>query len=187
MLFGLARRLMIAVLLLLCTAGLARAHGIGTPQRINVPSGPYLVSIWTDPDPLRVDESHVVVAVMDPETRSPIVEGVTVTVIVRSQDQQPQVVTAVAQPDSGVNQLYYTAVLDDQLDAGSWEAAVQLAWSGGTGEPIDFTLEIAEARAVNWLVVGLAGAAAIVTLWLVISATVGRRARHPSNQPHPTD
>ena len=31
----------------------ADAHGTGTPQLLNAPAGPYLLSVWTDPDPLR--------------------------------------------------------------------------------------------------------------------------------------
>ena len=62
------------------TGLLAQAHGTGTPQLLNAPSGPYLLSVWTDPDPLRADEAHVVVAVLEPATREPIVTGVEVTV-----------------------------------------------------------------------------------------------------------
>ena len=61
----------------------AHAHGTGTPQLLNAPAGPYLLSVWTDPDPLRTDEAHVVVAVVEPATQEFIVSDVVVTVRLR--------------------------------------------------------------------------------------------------------
>jgi hypothetical protein len=57
----------IGLTLLLVVAN-TRAHGIGTPRVVNQPAGPYLLSAWTDPDPLRMDETHVVVGVTNAAT-----------------------------------------------------------------------------------------------------------------------
>ena len=43
----------------------ARAHGGGVPQLINAGAGPYWISVWTQPEPLRVGESHFTVAVAE--------------------------------------------------------------------------------------------------------------------------
>ena len=68
--------LLVALLPALLLAARLAAHGMGKPQVLNEPAGPYLVSVWTDPDPLRADETHVVVGVTDPATRQPIVTGI---------------------------------------------------------------------------------------------------------------
>ena len=51
------------------------AHGTGAPQVINADSGPYLVSVWTEPDPARVGELHVTVGVAEPETQEVVVDA----------------------------------------------------------------------------------------------------------------
>ena len=73
----------LCVPLLLILTIVVHAHGTGTPQLLNAPTGPYLLSVWTDPDPLRVDEAHVVVAVVEPVTQEFSVSDVVVTVRLR--------------------------------------------------------------------------------------------------------
>ncbi len=151
----------------------ARAHGIGTPQRLNVPSGPYWLSIWTDPDPLRADQTHVVVAVLEPETQEPIVTGVEVTVQLRSL-ADGTVLTRTAATDS-TNRLLYAAEFTGHVTPGRWEGSVTVSGERGVGEPVTFAVEIGPARGFNWLWVGVGGLAVALAVWLVSAGRAGRR------------
>lgn len=142
-----------------------RAHGIGKPQVLNEPAGPYLLSAWTDPDPLREDEAHVVVAVTDPQTRGPIVTGVDVEVQMVSPDAPADVVSVKAGTDN-VNQLLYAAEFNDKLTAGRWQVTVHVSGEQGVGEGSGFEIEIEPARGFNWLWLGVGGMAAIVIFWV---------------------
>ena len=50
-------------LILLFTPPSIQAHGGGVPQLINAKAGPYRVSVCTQPDPIRVCEFHLTLAV----------------------------------------------------------------------------------------------------------------------------
>ncbi len=114
-----------------------RAHGIGTPQVLNAPAGPYLFSAWTDPDPLRVDETHVVMAVIDPETREIIVAGIEATISLISMDDPAIVYTEVAGSDY-VNQLLFAAEFNNRLTEGVWRVAISATGERGPSDVITF-------------------------------------------------
>jgi hypothetical protein len=142
----------------------ARAHGIGTPQALNIVSGPYLISVWTDPDPLRADEAHVVVAVTEPESRQPIVTGVEVTVRMQSLDDPSRQITQTADADE-TNQLLFAAEFNEQVSAGRWLVAVLATGERGAGEEVSFEVEVSPARGFNWLWIGIGGLAVAVLGW----------------------
>ncbi len=146
-----------------------QAHGIGTPQQINVSSGPYLISIWTDPDPLRVDEAHVVVAVMEPETRRPLIEDVAVTVSLTSRADASQVVTGQADYSISTNRLLHAVEFNDLLRPGMWDGTVTVAGPYGPGEPVAFQFDVQAGRSVNWLLIGGIGVAVMLGAWLFVS------------------
>lgn len=148
----------------------AAAHGIGTPQMINAPSGPYLLSIWTDPDPLRVDETHVTVAVMKIETQEPIVAGVEVLVQLQSSTDPVVTRTAVASADNSANRLLYTAIFNDLPEPGQWQGIVSVAGFDGPGEDISFSVEILPPQPINWLRYGIIGLLILVFGWFIWSA-----------------
>ena len=176
-----ARRLLALVLLLLLvvTAKPLPAHGVGTPQQLNVPSGPYLLSIWTDPDPLRADETHVVVAVLEPETKEPIVTGVEVVVRFTSLDDPSVVVTEVAATDD-TNQLLYAAEFNDQVSAGRWQVGVTPTGQPGTGDEVTFEVNVEPARGFSWLWVGALGLGALLVVWVFSAMRAGRARRAPA-------
>jgi hypothetical protein len=43
------------------------AHGSGTPRLVNVAAGPYRLWVWSLPEPVRLGEMHLSVAVATPE------------------------------------------------------------------------------------------------------------------------
>ena len=172
----------LCVPLLLLTALLAQAHGTGTPQLLNAPSGPYLLSIWTDPDPLRTDETHVVVAVLEPATREPIVTGVEVTVRLEPLSGDGAAQTATADTDE-TNRLFYAAEFNDRVAPGRWRVGVLVTGERGAGDEVAFEVDIIAARGFNWLWLGIGGLLLAVALWLALSLRGGsapRSARPPT-------
>lgn len=159
--------------------GQAAAHGIGTPQKLNMPNGLYLLSIWTDPDPLRVDETHVTVAVMEPETQAPIVDGVQVLVQLQSPSDPTVMQTAVASADNSANRLLYTAIFNDLPEPGLWQGVVAVVGPDGPGEDIPFSIEILPPQPFNWLRLGMISLTVLVFGWFVWSARGQRSPERP--------
>lgn len=157
--------------LLILSVGRVLGHGIGTPQQLNVPSGPYLLSIWTDPEPLRVNNTHVTVAVMNSETREPILTGVQVTVQLQPQPSVDPSTgrTAMASPDDTVNKLFYAAIFDDLPAPGLWQATVLVSGPAGPGEEVLFEVEVLPPQPFNWLWPGLIGLSVVAVGWLMRS------------------
>lgn len=145
------------------------AHGIGTPVQINVPSGPYLLSIWTDPDPLRVDETHVTVAVMEPETQAPIVTGVQVQVQLTAVADESLSFTAAASADNSANRLLYAAVFENLPTAGSWRGLISVDGPAGVGQDMPFEVEVLPPAPFNWLWPGIGGLVVLLLVWWVRS------------------
>lgn len=172
-----------AAALLLAFAARAAAHGIGTPQVLNAAAGPYLLSAWTDPDPLRADETHVVVAVTDPDTREPIITDVEVTVTMTSLADPATVLTEVAGADN-VNRLLFAAEFNDRVGAGRWRVDLRASGARGLGEGVSFEVDVAPARGFNWLWLGVGGLAAVVLAWVVGSLRAGKPAANsPATRP----
>lgn len=170
--------LVLAALGVAVLTGALMAHGIGKAQVLNEPAGPYLLSAWTDPNPLREDETHVVVAVTDPTTREPIVTGVQVEVRATSLAEPSEVVSVLAGTDN-VNQLFYAAEFNDRLTAGQWRITIHIQGEQGSGEIEGFVIEVEPARGLNWLLLGAAGIGLIVVIWLVGSLRPERPDRMP--------
>lgn len=172
---GLAALVLAAIGVAVLTGALM-AHGIGKPQVLNEPAGPYLLSAWTDPDPLREDETHVVVAVTDPTTREPIVTGVRVEVCAASLAEPSEIVSVFAGTDN-VNQLLYAAEFNDRLAAGQWHITIHIQGEQGSGEIEGFVIEVEPARGFNWLLLGAGGIGLIVVIWLAGSLRPERPSR----------
>jgi hypothetical protein len=158
----------LSVPLLFILTVVVHAHGTGTPQLLNAPAGPYLLSVWTDPDPLRADEAHVVVAVVEPETQEFIVSDVTVTVRLRSLADPTVERVETAETDS-TNRLLFAAEFNDRVTPGRWQVGVSAAGARGAGDEVTFEIEVAPARGFNWLWLGVGGLGATVLLWLLAS------------------
>ena len=158
----------LSVPLLFILTVVVHAHGTGTPQLLNAPAGPYLLSVWTDPDPLRADEAHVVVAVVEPETQEFIVSDVTVTVRLRSLADPTVERVETAETDS-TNRLLFAAEFNDRVTPGRWQVGVSAAGARGAGDEVTFEIEVVPARGFNWLWLGVGGLGATVLLWLLAS------------------
>ncbi|MFO7661615.1 MAG: hypothetical protein R6X18_03370 [Chloroflexota bacterium] len=153
-------------LCLLGSAVVVMAHGYGTPRVLNAATGPYNLSIWTDPQPLRSDETHVIVAVIDPQTQGLIVSEVAVTVRMSSFDPPGIELSQIAEPDS-TNRLLFAAVFDGEVKPGRWLVGVSAAGALGDGDEVTFEVDITPARRFNWLWVGGVGVGLLLLIWIV--------------------
>ena len=172
---------MLAFLFLIVEIVSANAHGGGKPQYLNTPSGPYLLSVWTDPDPWRVDEAHVIVGVSDPATREPIVTDVNVRVRLQSIADPSIVLEQIAGTDN-VNRLFYAAEFNHQITEGRWRVFVSASGAMGEGEEIDFEIEVEPARGFNWLWIGIGGMGVAVFGWLLMSMRSGSSEKSSSRR-----
>ncbi len=171
--------LTIGLILALLIIAPAQAHGIGKMLVLNETAGPYLLSVWTDPDPLRADQTHVVVAVTDPTTRQPIVSGVDVTITMTAVGGPPNTLSETAGTDS-VNRFFYAAEFNDQLTEGRWQVGVRVTGQAGTGELTGYEIDVEPPRRINWLWLGIGGLALAVVVWVAGSM---RAAGPPSPAP----
>jgi hypothetical protein len=151
---GLALTWLGLALILLFAPRPIQAHGGGTPRLINAEAGPYWVSVWTDPDPIRVGEFHVTVAISEaPEPGAGTREAgdlvLDATVLVRADPvgQGGETLAAAATRDNAVNKLFYEA--DLRLPAeGQWRVDIQVDGATGTGNA-SFDIEASSPPAFN--------------------------------------
>jgi hypothetical protein len=160
------RLLWLAVVLwLLLPATLALAHGGGQLQVGPVATGPYQVSVWTDPTTPRVDRDlHVTVAVGDGAANEPVLDAaVTVTVYLRG--GETAVVTKPALAEAATNRLFYETDLR-LAEEGEYRVVVDVAGPDGEGQ-VEFMLAMSPPLPLNWLfaVLAVGGVGWLVYLW----------------------
>ena len=151
------------------------AHGGGVPQLVNEAAGPYWVSVWTSPDPLRTGQVHFTVSVAEPgqggEAGPPIL-GATVRIRLTAAEVE-EAITTVARNEQSANRLFYEA--DAMVPAeGQWTATVFVTGSEGSGQAA-FELQIQPSQGTSWFLVGAAALLAIGVLFLARS--LWRRSR----------
>ena len=140
----------------LLTPALASAHGGGTPQLTRVPAGPYLLYVWTSPEPWRVGQAHTTVAVtaLGAAGETPVT-GAQVIVIydpTDGADRTDRSITAQAVEGKGANAGFYEA--DAELpSAGPWRVTVQVTGPAGSGQA-GFDYAVQPAQSINPLLVG---------------------------------
>lgn len=160
--------LLLALLLLAAAVPGAHAHGGGTPQLENASAGPYVVSVWTTPDPPRVGAYHLTVSVARPDevgnAGEPVLGAdVAVGLTPRSAAAEPLMVQA--SNEAADNKLFYEA--DVELTApGAWDVKVTVDGPDGRGET-GFTIEAEAGQSINWALVGAAGVAVVAVLFFV--------------------
>lgn len=169
------------------------AHGGGTPRLTNVPVGPYNLYAWSDPEPWRVGEVHLSLAVtrINPDSSSSQVEipvtdvEITVTYTPMNDNavdtaHEPIVVKAVRQ--AFLSDFYYEA--DPNLTrTGDWLITVDVAGPEGSGST-DFPMETLPERALNWTLVGAGAGVLLVGLALVAIWSRSQQPAPAAQRPH---
>ncbi|MCB8918791.1 MAG: hypothetical protein H6666_12820 [Ardenticatenaceae bacterium] len=165
----------------------AGAHGGGKPQLVNSPAGPYLVSVWTNPDPLRVGTVHFTVAVSEPPPpgaeNGEIVLNAAVRVALTPQNQPPEVrpVGGLATHQGATNKLFYETDLEVPVE-GAWQVAVLIDGPVGAGEAA-FEIEVRPAGGSSWPILG--GVAVVLVVAALLIQVSQKRARPGHTAKHP--
>ncbi len=160
------------VAIVLCLPVPALAHGTGKPQLNNVDAGPFRLTVWTSPDPMRVGEVHVAVIVKPQAgTGNGAVESaadlrVEVTVIPANGTAPPLVQNAARQET--FLQTYYESYFDLST-VGEWQTRIVVSSAAGVGE-VEFPMQVFARQQIPWelalglliLLVSLIGAVRVI-------------------------
>lgn len=140
----------------------AAAHGGGTPRLVNVPVGPFILSAWTQPEPPRVGQLHVTVALSEPDatvsTRpgDPALNQSVRLDVINPRNGAVELSVPVTH-GSAANKLFYEA--DFPIDrGGDWTIVLTV----NELDNVAFTLEVAAAGPSRLLILG--GAALVLLL-----------------------
>lgn len=128
------------------------AHGGGTPQLVNAPAGAYLISAWSQPDPVRVGTLHLTIAVAQADTFDPILEASVTIELLHSSGQQR---IAQATHEQATNKLFYES--DVEIDTtGEWAVIIVVNESEAVGFPLNVLPPLSPLRRFGpWLAAGL--------------------------------
>ena len=148
------------------------AHSGGAPVLVDQPAGPYRVFAWLEPDPPRVGNVHLGIAVTlapPPDAPpNPLVEPVTdanVQVTWTPQSQPGSAVVVRATPQSGLNGFYYEINTTVGV-ADLWHVEVLVQGPAGEGAA-SFAQQVLRARSVNWYVIAGAGVGLLALIGLL--------------------
>ncbi|MBX3013764.1 MAG: hypothetical protein KF832_19740 [Caldilineaceae bacterium] len=145
---------------------IVNAHGSGAPRLADVPAGPYRLWVWSLPDPVRVGEMHLSVAVAEaiPEQTSDPDVAVTIRLVAQA---APQVeLRQAASKQARFLQTYYET--DFMIPTvGEWQASVTIEGAAGKGSA-DFPITVLPPQALSWTMAlwgGLALVAIVGGIW----------------------
>jgi len=170
------------------------ARGDGGVVRLSERAGPFVVTVFTSPTPLRAGPADVSVMVQDAEGRRPILDA-EVSVSLSPLAAGPKAVSARATRQTASNKLLYAALLD--LPApGRWDLRVTVDRNGTSGEvACEVTLTPARPRLLAfWPYLAFPPLAIVLFAlhsWLRRRKGVdvergGPHQRPPSADPHPS-
>lgn len=151
------------------------AHGGGVPRLTDEVAGPYRLFAWTQPEPLRVGDIHLSLAVVKGERSGdqatsldePITDA-TVKITLQPLTPANEPLQIVAVPQQQLGSYYYEA--DATLPtAGDWRFTIEVSGALGVGSA-SFVGQVAAARQLNWTLIVtaallLAGLLALIGLW----------------------
>lgn len=139
----------------------ASAHGGGTPQIVDGAAGPYRISVWTQPEPLRAGEVHLTIAVMEPQSADENAPDQMILDAAVAVDFQPvdpsaaQPLHAEAELQSTFGSPYYEA--DVELPSeGEWRITVAATGDAGQGA-VSFDGTVLPPYSVNWILLASIG------------------------------
>jgi hypothetical protein len=167
------------IVLLLLPAERTDAHG-GRLQCELAPAGPYVVSVWTAPDPARVGPIDFSASILRSDTRQPVSEvGMRLTARASALPAFVEGVGSRAAAglfDFLAPPLYHVKV---EIPAqGRWHVTVPVSGAAGRGD-VGFDMDVAPPLAVPWGVI----APSIVVTVLLLGAWFVVRGR-ASQKPH---
>lgn len=147
-------RLCLGLLLLLAISWpyLATAHSSGTLRLANVAAGPYHLSAWSAPEPPRVGDLHLSIAVDEPKAENtPAASSpskLDVQITMTAVDQQSNTLMQRAIQQTTFFQVYYESYFSVPT-TGQWQVTVSVTGSAGVGIA-HFVLDILPRQRINW-------------------------------------
>lgn len=153
----------------LALARAARAHGGGAPRLVNEDIGPYWISVWTAPQPVREGQLHITVAVAEPgesaggQAGAPVL-GAAVDVTLTPRAGGLADVRDQATNEQSANKLFYEADMIVPV-AGDWQATVEVSGPEGSGQA-QFDLTVEPAGSGNWMLFGGIGLLAVAGFYV---------------------
>jgi len=162
----------------------AHGHGGGTPRITNQAIGPYRLYAWTEPEPMRVGEAHLTIAVTQVadkraqpgQVETPVTDA-DVVVTFTPADALGQEIEVRADTTSSLGDVYYEA--DTLLpSAGEWVISIAVEGREGGGQG-GFDVNVEAAHRLNWTLVGIGGIL-FVTALAFVAMRAGRRESQPA-------
>lgn len=166
-----------------------QAHGGGTPRLTNVEVGPYRLYAWSQPEPWRVGEVHLSLAVTkpNPDTSSNQVElPVTdVDVLVTYTAMKGGTVDTTIEPiivpalrQEFLSDFYYEAdpILAHESD---WQITVDVTGPEGSGST-QFMMETLPAHTLNWTLIASAGGVLVLILGIIAIWSRSQQSAQPA-------
>ncbi len=147
----------------LLIAGVAAAHGGGTPQLSGANAGPYWLTVWTSPEPVRAGEMHVTVGVGRADG-APVLDA-DVQVEISALPNGGVSLSGAATSAQSSNKFLYE--VDFSLpESGRYLVTVKVSGAEGRGAA-SFELHVLPAEASNWLGLLLVGVGVTaLAVWL---------------------
>jgi hypothetical protein len=140
----------------------AAAHTEGVMQLAAEPAGPYMLTVWTSPDPATIDEPlHVAIALVLAEDASPVLEA-DILVQLTPDDGGPAV-SGPATVENSENKFLHEAILDVPY-GGAYQVEVTVQGVDGGAEAVSFPLVVEGSAPVNvgLVVVTVAAVATVI-------------------------
>jgi hypothetical protein len=141
-------------------------------------AGPYVVSVWTAPDPARVGPLDVSVSILRADTRQPVADdGMRLTARASTASGFVEGVGSRAAGgffDLLAPRLYHASVAIPA--PGRWHVTVSVVGSAGRGD-VDFDMDVAPPLSVSWVMVAVTAAVSILVLaaWFAVRRSASRR------------
>jgi len=137
-------------LLLLCALNwptAVTAHGSGTPQLVNVAAGPYQLWVWSMPEPVRLGEMHISMAIAQPAPASEL----DVQIVLAPVDAASPPIAQMASKQVRLFQAYYEA--DFMVStAGEWQATITIDGPAGVATA-QFPFTVLPPHQLNWTLI----------------------------------
>lgn len=147
---------LVGAISLVASARQAEAHAGGQPQLINGQAGPFLVSVWSLPNPLVSGEVNFILAVAETQT----INGVDEAVVVLDADveliftsEAGETIRVDATHQNASNKLFYEAYFE-LPEAGEWNAVVNVNYEGESGSVPFVAAADAPPLNINWTLLG---------------------------------
>ncbi len=144
----------------------AKAHGGGIPQIANAPIGEYIISVWTDPEPMTVGTIHITVGLAQ-ENEAMLNRNIQVII---EHTSDGQMIEARATHENSANKFLYEADLEVRR-AGDYRFVVRVDDLADTVSFVDMVE--GESLMNNTVVMG--GIIALVAVVAVVGLRQGGR------------